>query len=127
MGRPCGCLHSEHPNALAAGAPSFLNKRTVTLLERGHFVPLLLAEVGALLVGRIVQTHSPGTVSRGQEKARCQGFGGLICALMRDGDTSARLSKRYRELTVMRRYAVFARSLRLGGESCRLPPRGPMH
>ncbi len=49
---------------------------------------------------------------RAQEEARRQGFGGLIYALMRDGDASARLSNRYRELTVIRSYAVFARYLR---------------
>ncbi len=78
-------LHSVHPIALDAGAPSFLNKRTVTLLESEHFGPLLLVEVGALLVGRIVQTHSPGTVSRGQEKGYFSFGGSTVILLARPG------------------------------------------
>ncbi len=74
-------LHSVHPVALAAGAPAFKNKRSVTRLETGRFGPLLLIEVGALIVGTIVQTYTPGPVARGQEKG-CFRFGGSTVVLL---------------------------------------------
>jgi phosphatidylserine decarboxylase len=68
-------LHSVHPIALAGGAPSFSNRRTITTLATERFGELLLIEIGALLVGRIVQTYRPGRVARGEEKGTFE-FGG---------------------------------------------------
>jgi phosphatidylserine decarboxylase len=76
-----GRLHSVHPIALAAGAPSLANKRTVTLLDSRGFGPLALVEVGALCVGTIVQTYRPGTVRRGDEKGIFR-FGGSTVVLL---------------------------------------------
>ncbi len=68
-------LHSVHPIALAGGAPSFRNRRALATLTTERFGELLLIEVGALLVGRIVQTYRPGPVARGEEKGAFE-FGG---------------------------------------------------
>jgi phosphatidylserine decarboxylase len=70
-----GPLHSVHPIALAAGAPSFRNKRSVSILDSDRFGPILLVEIGALTIGTIVQTHQPGRVARGTEKGYFR-FGG---------------------------------------------------
>jgi phosphatidylserine decarboxylase len=79
--RPAGRgLHSVHPIALAAGAPSFRNKRMVSSVETERFGKLLLVEVGALLVGTIVQTYRPGRVERGAEKGYFR-FGGSTVIL----------------------------------------------
>ncbi len=74
-------LHSVHPIALAAGAQAFCNKRTVCRLASRNFGELVLIEVGALIVGSIVQTYTPGPVARGQEKG-CFRFGGSTVVLV---------------------------------------------
>ena len=74
-------LHSVHPIALEAGAPSFANYRMVTRLDTGAFGPLLIVEVGALTVGSIVQTFTPSQVKRGQEKSYFR-FGGSALLLL---------------------------------------------
>lgn len=74
-------LHSVHPVALAAGAPAFRNKRTICRLASRSFGDLMLAEVGALVVGTIVQTYVEGEVRRGQEKGYFR-FGGSTMVLV---------------------------------------------
>lgn len=76
-----GPLHSVHPIALAAGAPSFANKRATTLIESEEFGEVLLIEVGALTVGTIEQTFRPGRVARGAEKGTFH-FGGSTVVLL---------------------------------------------
>jgi phosphatidylserine decarboxylase len=74
-------LHSVHPIALEAGAPSFANYRVVTRIDSDGFGPLLVVEVGALTVGSIVQTFEPARVTRGQEKSYFR-FGGSALLLL---------------------------------------------
>jgi phosphatidylserine decarboxylase len=76
-----GKLHSVHPIALDAGAPSFRNQRMCTRLETERFGWLLQIEVGALVVGTIEQTYRAGTVERGQEKGFFR-FGGSAIVLL---------------------------------------------
>jgi phosphatidylserine decarboxylase len=80
-----GRLHSVHPIALAAGAPSFRNKREVTMLESRGFGTLALLEIGALCVGTIVQTYRPGPVSRGEEKGLFRFGGSTVVVLATEG------------------------------------------
>jgi phosphatidylserine decarboxylase len=74
-------LHSVHPIALEKGAPSFANYRMVTRLDTEAFGPLLIVEVGALTVGSIVQTFTPGRVGRGEEKSHFR-FGGSALLML---------------------------------------------
>lgn len=74
-------LHSVHPIALDAGAPSFANYRMRTRIDSDAFGSLLLIEVGALTVGSIVQTFAPGRVTRGQEKSYFR-FGGSAILML---------------------------------------------
>jgi phosphatidylserine decarboxylase len=74
-------LHSVHPIALAAGAPSFRNKRMVSMLSETRCGRILQIEVGALTVGSIVQTYEPGPVRKGQEKGFFR-FGGSTVILL---------------------------------------------
>ena len=80
-----GRLHSVHPIALAAGAPSLANRRSVTLLESAGFGTLALVEVGALCVGTIVQTYRPGRVRRGDEKGTFRFGGSTVVVLAAPG------------------------------------------
>ena len=78
-------LHSVHPIALEAGAPSFANYRMRTRIDSDRFGPLLIIEVGALTVGSIVQTFTPSRVERGQEKSYfC--FGGSALLMLAKAD-----------------------------------------
>jgi phosphatidylserine decarboxylase len=74
-------LHSVHPIALEKGAPSFANYRMVTRIDSDGFGPLLIIEVGALTVGSIVQTFTPSSIRRGQEKSYFR-FGGSALLLL---------------------------------------------
>ncbi len=92
-------LHSVHPIALAAGAPSFRNKRALSTLQTERFGQLCIVEVGAMVVGTIVQTYTPGPVERGDEKGTFRFGGSTVVLLAEPGrlrfdqdlvDTSAR-------------------------------------
>ncbi len=74
-----------HPIALAAGAPAFRNKRTVAFLSTERFGEIALVEIGALLVGTIVQTYRPGPVARGAEKGYFRFGGSTVVVLVEPG------------------------------------------
>jgi phosphatidylserine decarboxylase len=78
-------LHSVHPIALEAGAPSFVNYRVRTRIDSDAFGPLLIIEVGALTVGSVVQTFTPSRVERGQEKSYFR-FGGSALLMLAKTD-----------------------------------------
>lgn len=80
-----GRLHSVHPIALAARAPSFRNFRVVTELASDGFGTLVLVEVGALTVGKIEQLTRPGRVERGQEKGLFRLGGSTVILLTEPG------------------------------------------
>lgn len=80
-----GPLHSVHPRALAAGAPSFGNRREVSRLDSEAFGPLLLVDVGAMLVGEIERSRGPGPVEKGEELGLFH-FGGSTVVLVADAD-----------------------------------------
>lgn len=64
-----GKLHSVNPLALKANPNLFLeNERQVSILHTDHFGLLAYVEVGALCVGKIVQSYSGDRFQRGQEK-----------------------------------------------------------
>jgi phosphatidylserine decarboxylase len=65
-----GALHSVNPLALKKVPEVFsINERTVTILETEQFGKLAYVEVGAICVGKIVQSRSmTGSFQRGEEK-----------------------------------------------------------
>ncbi len=65
-----GPLHSVNPIALQKKPEIFVqNERQVTVLDTAHFGRLALVDVGALCVGKIVQTHDfKKPFQRGDEK-----------------------------------------------------------
>jgi phosphatidylserine decarboxylase len=78
-----GAFHSVNPWALAR-MPGLLaeNERVLTILQSENFGELALLEVAAMMVGRMVQTFTPGTkVSRGEEKGYFL-FGGSTTILL---------------------------------------------
>lgn len=64
-----GQLHSVNPLALQKKEDIFIrNERVVTILETEHFGKLAYVEVGAVCVGKIVQSGSLENFNRGEEK-----------------------------------------------------------
>lgn len=65
-----GKLYSVNPVALASNSQIFaVNERVVSILQTENFGKLAYVEVGAICVGKIVQTHpSEGAFERGAEK-----------------------------------------------------------
>jgi phosphatidylserine decarboxylase len=81
--RLTGKLHSVNPIAFSyRGDILFTNERTVSILETKNFGKLAYIEVGALCVGKIVQTHPTETnFRRGDEKGYFL-FGGSTVILL---------------------------------------------
>ena len=81
-----GLLHTVRPVALAETPVFTENCREYCLIETERFGPAVQMEVGALLVGRIVNDHLwPRAVTRGEEKGHFA-YGGstVIVLLQRD-------------------------------------------
>ena len=67
--RVSGKFHSVNPLALKANDKIFQeNERQVSILETKNFGKLAYIEVGAMMVGKIVQTYEGNSFTRGQEK-----------------------------------------------------------
>ena len=67
--RAHGPLHSVNPMALEARPEAlFTNERQITILETDNFGKLAYIEVGALMVGKIVESHRAEQFQRGDEK-----------------------------------------------------------
>lgn len=62
------------------------NTREYSILHSQHFGDIVMMEVGALLVGKIVNLHEKATVKRGQEKGYFQ-FGGSTVVLLAKPNT----------------------------------------
>ena len=75
-----GKLHTVQPAALEKRRVFAENCREYTAIRTAHFGCVVQAEVGAMMVGRIVNRDGAGTCKRGQEKGRFE-FGGSTVVL----------------------------------------------
>ena len=82
-----GKLHTVNPIANDCFPIYKENTRVYTILRTQEFGEVIAMEVGALLVGKIVNHHGPATVKRGQEKGYFQ-FGGSTVVLLLKRDTA---------------------------------------
>ncbi len=80
-----GILHTVNPVANDVEPVYIENTREFSLLKSKHFKTILMMEVGALLVGKIVNYHEKTKVHRGQEKGRFE-FGGSTVILLLQKD-----------------------------------------
>lgn len=81
-----GALHTVRPVALARRPVFTENCRSYTVLETESFGRAVQMEVGAMLVGRIVNRHpGPGPVARGEEKGHFAYGGSTVLVLLRSG------------------------------------------
>jgi phosphatidylserine decarboxylase len=82
-----GRLHTVNPIANDFFPIYKENAREYTILRTEKFGDVIAMEVGALLVGKIVNHHGAATVRRGQEKGYFQ-FGGSTVVLLLKKDTA---------------------------------------
>ena len=80
-----GMLHTVNPVANDHYPIYKENSREYSILHSEHFGNILMMEVGALLVGKIVNHHEASSVRRGQEKGYFQ-FGGSTVVLLLEKD-----------------------------------------
>ncbi len=76
-----GELHTVNPIALARYNIYKRNSREYTVLHTDNFGDVVHVEVGAMMVGRIVNHHGEGAFSRGQEKGKFE-FGGSTIVML---------------------------------------------
>lgn len=76
-----GILHTVNPIANDVYPIYKENAREYSVLRSREFGDILMMEVGALMVGKIVNHHGKANVSRGQEKGYFQ-FGGSTVVLL---------------------------------------------
>ena len=83
-----GVLHSVQPIACETFPVYTLNRRCWSLLDTEHFGPVVQAEVGALLVGGIVNERENAFFTRGMEKGHFELAGSTIVLLFQKGRIS---------------------------------------
>lgn len=81
-----GVFHTVNPAAGEVCPIYKENTRCYSLLESEHFGEVLVMEVGALMVGKILNYHEEREVQRGEEKGRFE-FGGSTILVLLKPDT----------------------------------------
>ncbi len=80
-----GRLHTVQPVALEKRRVFTENCREYTVMHTENFGDVTQVEIGAMMVGRIVNNHGAGRHMRGEEKGRFE-FGGSTIALLVEHD-----------------------------------------
>lgn len=80
-----GALHSVQPAACAAYPVYTLNRRSWTVLDTRHFGAVVQCEIGALIVGGIVNPNANAPFRKGEEKGYFDLAGSSIALLLRPG------------------------------------------
>ncbi len=83
-----GVLHTVQPIALEHHAVFCENCREYTVMETRNFGKVIQCEIGAMLVGRILNHHGPGAMQRGDEKGMFL-YGGSTIVLLLQKDAAA--------------------------------------
>lgn len=84
--RAHGAYHSVNPVALKAKSDVLAtNERHISILETQNFGKLAYVEVGAMCVGKIVQSHAGPTFGRGEEKGYFLFGGSTVVVLGQPG------------------------------------------
>ncbi len=77
-----GKLHTVQPAALGKRRVFTENCREYTVMETANFGTVTQVEVGAMMVGRIVNNHRSGSFKRGEEKGKFEFGGSTIIVLV---------------------------------------------
>ena len=92
-----GVLHTVRPVALEKRPVFIENCREYTVIETENFGKMVQMEVGAMLVGRIVNNDGSKSVVRGEEKGRFE-YGGSTIILLLKKD-SVKIDQRFLDAT----------------------------
>ena len=76
-----GKLHTVQPYALSKRKVFTENCREYTIMHTKNFGDITQVEVGAMMVGRIINNHQEGSFKRGEEKGKFE-FGGSTIVLL---------------------------------------------
>lgn len=76
-----GCLHTVRPIAVESENVFIQNSRETSLLHTNNFGDVYMCEVGAMMVGKIVNEKTKGKFKRGEEKGYFK-FGGSTIILL---------------------------------------------
>jgi len=80
-----GVLHTVQPVAFENGVPVFkTNSREYCVMDTDNFGRCVVCEVGAMMVGRIVNYHGEHTLARGEEKGRFEFGGSTVIVLLKE-------------------------------------------
>lgn len=79
-----GVLHTVRPIALEKHPVFALNDREYSILHTKHFDDVISVEVGAMMVGKIVNLQSSGKYQKGEEKGYFKFGGSTIILLLKD-------------------------------------------
>lgn len=85
-----GILHTVRPIALEALPVFKTNSREYTVIESPVFGKIVQMEVGAMLVGKIVNLEGEGTATRGKEKGYFEYGGSTVILLIGPGKLAVR-------------------------------------
>ena len=107
-----GRLHTVQPAALSKRRVFTENCREYTVLDTDNFGTAVMAEVGAMMVGRIVNDVKSGRFERGDEKGRFE-FGGSTVVLLLQKDV-AKLDDEFFANTALDRETVVKCGERIG-------------
>lgn len=80
-----GALHSVQPIACETYPVYVLNRRCWTILSTEHFGPVVQTEIGAFIVGGIVNERQNARFSKGMEKGHFELAGSTIVLLFQKG------------------------------------------
>ncbi len=80
-----GRLHTVQPEALSRRRVFTENCREYTVLDTDNFGKAVMVEVGAMMVGRIVNEVKSGRFERGTEKGRFEFGGSTVILLLKKG------------------------------------------
>ncbi len=92
-----GKLHTVQPIALGSRPVFVENCREYTVMDTRGFGRVVQCEIGAMLVGRILNHHGAGPMERGQEKGMFLYGGSTVVLLLKKG--AVRLPESYFEAT----------------------------
>lgn len=86
-----GCLHTVNPAALDFADVYKENSREYTVVRTENFGDVVQMEVGAMMVGRIVNHKDRGCVRRGEEKGYFEFGGSTVIVLVKKNVVSVRM------------------------------------
>lgn len=107
-----GTLHSVQPVALGKRRVFIENCREVTVLDTDNFGKAVQVEVGAMLIGRIVNAVKEGRFERGEQKGMFEFGGSTVILLLRDG--AAKLDDEFFENTAANKETVVKLGEKIG-------------